>query len=204
MYKVFIDHKPVVFISKDELSTKSQHLVEEQFVSIRKTIKPLLKKCSIDDPLFFVADDPEQAFKAVFSDHIKIKAAGGLVRRKEKYLLIKRNGMWDIPKGRIDKGEKKKEACIREIAEECGIQGHLIIDSLTQTYHTMKYKGRKGLKKTYWYLLEYDGPKQTTPERKEGITKAKWMPLEHVMEIRGRTFGSINDVLDAFQKKLKQ
>ena len=201
MYKVFIDHKPVVFISKGDLSTKSPHIEFSKSLSVRKDLRPALKEATIDSPLQVVSDDPKSAFKQTFKNYLKIKAAGGLVERKGKYLLIKRKGMWDVPKGRIDKGEEKEAACIREIMEECGIEGHEIIKPLTKTYHLMKYKGRKAIKKTYWYMLKYDGPKATKPERKEGITKAKWMPVDYMMAIRGKTYGSINEVLDVFEKQ---
>ena len=201
MYKVFINHKPVVFISKEDLSTKSPHIEFADTLTVQKDIKPLLKKVTIQSPLQIVSDDPEASFKTLFKKHVKIKAAGGLVNRKGKYLLIKRNGMWDIPKGKIDKGEKKKDACVREIMEECGINGHKIVEPLINTYHVVNYKGRPGLKKTYWYMLEYNGTKATVPERKEGIKKAKWFPVDYMLSIRGNTYGSINEVLDAFEKK---
>lgn len=201
MYKVFIDHRPVVFISKEDLSTKSPQIEFLDDNAFQKEVKRLLKQATLDFPLQVFSSDPEEAFKLFFKKYIKIKASGGLVKRKDKYLLIKRNGKWDIPKGKIDKGEKKKDACVREIMEECGIEGHKIIEPLVNTYHVMNYKGRKGLKKTFWYMLEYDGPKATFPERKEGITKAKWMPMEYMLAIRGKTYGSINEVLDAFEKK---
>ena len=68
----------------------------------------------------------------------------------------------------------------------------------------MKYKGRRAIKKTFWYLLEYEGSKLTTPEVKEGITKTKWASYEQLMAIRGKTYGSINHLLDVFHEKYPQ
>ena len=59
-----------------------------------------------------------ELFLPVFT---QIPAAGGVVIRNEKILFIFRNGKWDLPKGKIDNGETAKEAAIREVAEECGI-----------------------------------------------------------------------------------
>ena len=198
MYKVFIDHKPIVIISKDELSTNSPYIEFKDGLTIEADIQPNLKDISLENPFQIVCKNPDAAFKYLFYDFLKIRAAGGIVQRKEKYLVIKRKGLWDIPKGKIDKGEDKKTACVREIEEECGISGHRIVRPLTNTYHIMNYKGRKALKKTYWYLLTYSGPKETVPEKLEGITKAKWMTEEQLMAIRGKTYGSINELLDAF------
>ncbi len=198
MYKVFIDHKPVIFIEKKEISTEFKSIKVKDLKSIKKDVKPLLVDVTLDAPLQVVCDDPKASFEEVFKKHRKITAAGGLVKRKETYLMIKRNGLWDIPKGKIDKGEDPQEAAIREVMEECGINGHEIIRPLVTTYHTMKAKGKPAIKKTEWYLMKYKGRKETYPQRNEGITKAKWMSEEHMLSMRGRTYGSINEVLDKF------
>ncbi len=197
MYKVFIDQKPVVFIEKEELST--DFLVEKaKNVTDMDALKLLLREASIDSPVFLTAKNPKKTFKAFFSDFKKIEAAGGIVQRKKKFLVIKRKGLWDIPKGKIDKGEDAETACVREIMEECGIDGHSIVHPLCETYHCMKWNGQPALKRTYWYMLAYDGLKETTPETKEDITEAKWMSREKLLDIRKKTFGSINVVLDAY------
>ena len=51
-----------------------------------------------------------------------IEAAGGLViNRKGEYLFIYRNDKWDLPKGKLEKGERKRQGAVREVEEECGI-----------------------------------------------------------------------------------
>lgn len=197
MYKVFIDQKPVVFIEKEELSTEI-NVEKAKNVSNLDDLKPMLKKASIESPVFLVAKNPKKAFKSFFADFKKIDAAGGIVQRKEKFLVIKRKGLWDIPKGRIDKGEDAETACVREIMEECGIEEPTITHPLCETYHCMKWNDQPALKRTYWYMLTYSGSKDTTPETKEDITEAKWMSREKLLNIRKKTFGSINVVLDAF------
>lgn len=203
MYKVFIDHKPVIFVEKKDLSTDFPKINEKKVGSIRKDIRPLLKEVTLDCPLQIVCEDVDKAFEKVFEKHIQIRAAGGLVRRKDEFLLIKRKGLWDIPKGKIDKGEKPKAAAIREVMEECGIDGHEIQESLVKTYHTMKFRGRPAIKKTYWYMMKYKGPRKVTPQTNEGITKVKWMSEDYMLAIRGRTYGSINEVLDVYCEKYK-
>ena len=198
MYKVFVDHKPVIlienrFVPKDSLS------IDASEVSILKDdVKTQLKNVNIGNPLFIICQDVHREFERIFADYKKLYAAGGLVQRNQKYLIIKRKGLWDIPKGGIDKGEKAKDAAIREIEEECGISGHQIVDKLCTTYHLMKWKGTPALKRTKWYMMRYSGSKETTPQLKEGITKAKWVNSDELLAIRGNTYGSINDVLDAW------
>jgi len=199
MYKVFIDQKPVVFIREEELSTENVVANAGDYPTI-KDLRPLLKKGSIESPVYLVSDKPKKAFKSFFSDYKKIDAAGGIVKRKKKYLVIKRKGLWDIPKGRIDKGEDAATACVREIMEECGIKGHSIVHPLTDTYHVMKWNGQPALKHTFWFMLDYNGTKETKPEVKEDITQAKWMSRKKLLGIRSKTFGSITEVLDAFEE----
>lgn len=202
MYKVFVDHKPVIFIeSKDEMKSYPSIPVGE-IITFRMGFRLLLgPQVTLDTPLQIICDDPKASFKEIFADFIKIKAAGGLVQRKEKFLLIKRKGLWDIPKGKINKKEPKDVAAVREIAEECGIEGHKITEHLVVTYHTMKLRGQWALKRTDWYMMKYKGPSTVTPQIDEGITKVKWMTEEQMLTIRGRTYGSINEVLDAYIKR---
>ena len=47
-----------------------------------------------------------------------MQAAGGLVlNEKKEILLIFRRGKWDMPKGKLDKGEKLEDCAIREVGE---------------------------------------------------------------------------------------
>ena len=51
-----------------------------------------------------------------------IKAAGGVVVRGKKILFIKKNGRWDLPKGRLKKRGNRKSTAVREIYEETGLK----------------------------------------------------------------------------------
>lgn len=199
MYKVFVDHKPIIFIPKADEPAEGLKIKFKELPMSREELKPLLDKVELDNPLYILCRDVKQAFKTYFKNYKKIKAAGGIVCRKEKYLIIKRNGLWDIPKGRIEKGEDRELAAIREIEEECGIEGPKIESFITKTYHIFKYKGVDAIKTTFWYSLNYDGPKETLPQRLEGITKAKWVSYDRLLGLRGNTYGSINQLLDDFE-----
>lgn len=199
MYKVFVDHKPIIFIGKQDGEGFSTSIRYMDLPKTREKLRPLLEDISLDQPLYVYCRDVESAFKSYFGRYKKIKAAGGIVRRKDKFLMIKRNGLWDIPKGKIEKGEERKEAAVREIEEECGIMGPVVEQFIKKTYHIFKYKGRDSIKTTFWYAMKYTGPKQTFPQTAEGIKKAKWVSREELLAIRGKTYGSINDLLDAFE-----
>ena len=201
MYKVFIENYPIHFISKAEknsLDSSSIYLTikESDFTAVVL----MLKKITKDKKLYIVCDDLELDLKDFFKGFDFIEAAGGIVQRKQKFLFIKRNGFWDIPKGKLEEGEKKQEGAIREVEEECGISNPSIEYLVCETYHTYHYKGKPTIKKTYWYKMQFEGPKQVFPQIEEGITKVKWFLKDDFKKVRKNTFASITEVLDEFEK----
>lgn len=98
------------------------------------------------------------ALKSFFIQFNKIKTAGGLVYhpQSDSYLWIKRLGLWDLPKGKIEQGESSKDAAIREIIEECGLTGKLSLKyRICSTYHVYEFKNKSILKKitgTIWSM----------------------------------------------------
>ena len=128
-----------------------------------------------------------------------IEAAGGMVNDGEDNILfIFRRGSWDLPKGKIDKGEKKKEAAIREVEEETGITNITIGKKIKTTRHTYKTKnGKRAIKKTYWYEMVTSN-QQLIPQKEEDITKAEWIPLSEVQNLKGNVFKNINEVTEAY------
>jgi len=58
-----------------------------------------------------------------------LEAAGGIVENAaEEILFIKRLGVWDFPKGKIEKGETAEKAAIREVEEETAVDRLEIIN----------------------------------------------------------------------------
>lgn len=148
-----------------------------------------------------LTDDPEKTIGSVFAHYDFVEAAGGIVKRKSSYLFIERHGLWDIPKGKMDKGETPEETAVREIEEECGIDGPTIQCAIGVTYHTYEWKGSPVLKKNYWFELAYDGPKTLTPQIEEAITKAVWVKKNEIPSLKENTYASIGEVIDLFLKK---
>ena len=116
-----------------------------------------------------------------------IKAAGGIVIQGKKILFIKKNGRWEFPKGRLKKGSKRKTTALREIYEETGIpiRDLNIIKPLIPTHDNIRVGKDVVIKKTYWYLIEFLGGAKTklVPEKKEGITKCKWLTSSEIVLI---------------------
>jgi ADP-ribose pyrophosphatase YjhB (NUDIX family) len=137
MYKVFIDNKVIIFTKTWKKSSKTLDFVMVQ-TAIPDRID--LVKCRNELPndviLVVKAENPEKAIRAVFAGYDFVEAAGGIVKRKNNFLFIERHGLWDIPKGKMEKGEKPAETAVREIEEECGIQAPVIDRLIGVTFHT--------------------------------------------------------------------
>lgn len=125
-----------------------------------------------------------------------IEAAGGLViNEKTDYLFIYRNDKWDLPKGKIEKGERVKDAAVREVEEECGIKVSALGEKICKTYHVYTSRGEVVLKKTHWFKMACNGFAKLKPQKEEGITDVRWFEAHHIEPILANTFPSIMDVL---------
>ena len=202
MYKVFIENRAVIFTQNTESSQNTDLKKKQKKRSFDKYLLPLVLSHSEGEEVSVICEDVEKEMNVFFQYHDFIEAAGGIVKRKKRFLFIKRNGLWDIPKGKVEKDEEIEDAAVREVEEECGIKQVKLKSPLTVTYHTYDYKGRQVLKKTYWYVLTYKGNKRTIPQTEEGITKVKWLKINKFDKVRKSTYPSIIDVLYEFEEYL--
>ncbi len=131
----------------------------------------------------------------------EILAAGGLVQNLEgKLLFIKRLGVWDLPKGKIEKGESDQLAAVREVEEECGLSGVRIISQLDSTFHIyhspyLPASANLVLKETKWFLMEYTGNEQPVPQMEENIEEVRWFDRSELSIVLANTYHSLRDLL---------
>jgi 8-oxo-dGTP pyrophosphatase MutT (NUDIX family) len=134
-------------------------------------------------------------FRIYFTE---VGAAGGLVMHTSgKYLFIEKKGKLDLPKGHTEPGEEPETCALREVHEECGISGHSIVKALQPSYHTYSWEGISYLKKTSWFLMEYDGEMITEPQIKEGITKVEWLSPDELSKIKSSAWLSLMDLINS-------
>ena len=150
---------------------------------------------SITKNLFLVATDIEWLRKTFFSAFKIINAGGCLVQNaKGEYLMMFRKGKWDLPKGKIEKGEDIKAGAIREVEEETGVN-HLEINfKLGKTFHTYKLRDKWVLKRTHWFAMRTDFDGEFVPQAEEGIEKVVWVKKSLVKEHLRNSYSSIREV----------
>ncbi len=142
--------------------------------------------------------------KSEVEDKIKgmfkvIKAAGGVVVKDNKWLFMYRRKKWDLPKGKLDKGENSKVAAIREIEEETGVKA-IIRDKICTTWHTYSLNNSRILKKTKWYVLDCTDDSCMSPQADEQIEKLSWLSQVEGQAILVNSFSSIRYVVDSLKK----
>jgi len=126
-----------------------------------------------------------------------VKAAGGLVRKKDKFLMIYRMKKWDLPKGKREKGERSKETAVREVEEECNItvkRGKKICT----TWHTYTMNKNVMIKKTRWYVMDIIDDSRMRPAAEEDIEDTRWMNQKEVYHALEHSYKSIRYVFEQY------
>ena len=124
-----------------------------------------------------------------------IEAAGGVVSKGNQILLIHRLGKWDLPKGKVEKGEQKITAAVREIMEECSVQVVPIME-LCSTWHTYTRDKVVMLKETTWYAMACIDDTTMRPQLEEGVDKVSWLPEAELNEVLNNSYAAIRYVID--------
>lgn len=199
MYKVFINEKKLILSEKPE--TVERNIAYEDHHQFDMVLD-LLQNTSTKDAAIYLHN--VDFLWEQFQKHFKnIKAAGGIVLNQDNNILfIHRLGKWDLPKGKIEKGESKNDAAIREVEEECGITNLELSDFINSTYHI--YTDRDGiniLKTTFWYKMKYLGTEPPKPQLEEGINEVSWKNEEETKrDVLPKTFKNIILILEDYKQ----
>ena len=145
--------------------------------------------------IYIPSTDVSSTDSLVKSEFLEVNAGGGLVRNKRgDFLLINRNGLWDLPKGHQDPGEDISVTALREVQEETGIYDLQLKDLICVTDHCYKRNGIWHLKHTWWYDMLDDKPIDLVPQTEEDISKAAWVAKSSLPAFLNNTYPSISEV----------
>jgi ADP-ribose pyrophosphatase YjhB (NUDIX family) len=201
MYKVFFNDRQIIVAQAAPES--------EEKPGVKVSLSGHLDALSAEVESFLSGNEKEewlvyenveelwQHFKNCF---LLIRAAGGVVREDGKILFIFRRGKWDLPKGKVEKGESTKEAALREVEEECGISALSIVKQLPATWHIYQSPYRKSfgkwvLKETSWFEMSHLAPEKLKPQTEEDITGIKWVNPGCFEEILENTYPNLEQII---------
>ena len=199
MYKVFVNEKKLLLSKNPENLEKTVGYENSTTLEIALD---LLQNTSTSEMNVYGEnlDTIWNEFNLLFR---KIEAAGGIVNNPSgEILFIKRLGKWDLPKGKMEKGESREESAIREIEEETGLKNVVLKDFINTTYHIyVERNGDKVLKYTHWFEMLFDGEDTSKPQIEEGITEVAWKnDVMITEEVFPNTFKNIKLILSDFKE----
>ncbi len=222
--KIFINDIPVYILSEKKINmNRAYGIVVREFEDIVPDVlvdDVLIMDASfdqIDSLLKLMTDKKLKKVHSIFIsskkkrdliDYLKskfkvIEAGGGVVEKEGEVLLIYRRKVWDLPKGKLDKGETIESCAKREVEEETGVKVKIDkkIDSVWHTYVTKK---KYILKKTHWYAMHCVSDRHMAPQKDEGIKKVEWMNMEEVRKALHGSYRSIRYVMQEYIKLLEE
>ena len=203
MYKVFFNDSTIILDSEIKKSFKNNIADNVDFESYT-IINQIVSEIEFADKsleYLIYNSDIDKLWNYFRSRFVEIPAAGGLVKNDDGFFLfINRLGVWDLPKGKIEKKETPASAAIREVEEECGLSGLSIVRQLDSTYHIyrspyLNYPDNLVLKETKWFLMNYSGTEDLVPQTEEDIVEVRWVPASEMDEMLADTYSSLRDFL---------
>lgn len=202
MYKIYINGTPLFLATTEEAG--GVPFVSDEKIVARYTGNPrlllsyldMLEKNTRFDFVMVYAEDVDLLFNDFSKQFRIIVAAGGVVYNTDgEVLLIFRQGHWDLPKGKIDEGESREAAAVREVKEETGLSSIELGDYLGLTYHTYRTKkNTRVLKHTHWYRMKAE-KEALVPQTEEDIEHAEWRGLKTFLNANPVVYGNIRDLL---------
>ncbi|MDQ7857188.1 MAG: NUDIX hydrolase [Armatimonadota bacterium] len=115
----------------------------------------------------------------------RARSAGGVVFRRQNggveiLVLQHEGGKWMLPKGTIEAGETPEAVALREVREETGLSRVRVVRDLGQERYSFFWRTEDTFydKTVHYFLLEFLGGEEPTPQHEEGFVAAEWVPVD--------------------------
>lgn len=200
MYKVFSNEKSIV-LTDDLANYRSGYdtlflkYVAKEGLSLALNL--LDKSEGINQLTIYHAnlDELWAEFKSLYQF---VEAAGGVVSNEaSETLFIRKRERWDLPKGKMDAGEKPETTALREVKEECGVNDLSVGNKLTSTYHIYEQTNVAFLKETHWYQMNSTFQGDLKGDDSEGITAVEWVGDDKMDQVLSDTYPAIRQLLQS-------
>lgn len=220
--KIFLNDIPIRIIRIGKLSSPhafSQIIGPTQVINPKLLVDNVLFKnpsaATVDELLHHMT---QQKFKRVamitfacedkrmIVEHVKkqfkvVEAAGGIVEKNGKFLMIHRKKKWDLPKGKKEKRETLEDCAKREVEEETGVEV-VVNEKIIHIWHTYMQNQKFILKKTHWFSMTCISDKKISPQTEEGISQVKWMTMNDMQTALVDSYRSLRYVVQEYEQKL--
>jgi ADP-ribose pyrophosphatase YjhB (NUDIX family) len=197
MRKIYLENRSIIICAEDDQILADPNAIRFT-IGNNGGLTEMIEMFEVSDTLlriFIPTNDIEDTYAKVCAEFLEVNAGGGLVEnRRGDFLLINRNGLWDLPKGHQDPGEEISVTALREVQEETGIEELSLQELICITDHCYKRNGIWHLKHTWWYRMLDDKPIDLTPQREEDISKAAWVAKSSLPPFLQNTYPSIVEV----------
>lgn len=189
MYKVFVNELPLILTNKlSETANGEYFLLNENAI---QTAIDALRKKKLAEAYIYHPNHEEILKKFTRKIPLEVAAGGVVTNKKGKVLFIYRNDKWDLPKGKLDKGETIAECAIREVEEETGVKKLKIENFLKTTYHVFKRNGTYKLKEVHWFAMKTSYEGKLKGQKNEGIEKVKWKGPDKIKKALENSYTNI-------------
>lgn len=197
---VYFADKAVRFVVEAPADVPAGSVIDSVAEISRDKILQILENCN---SAYVATLRPDEAFARFAADFTQVEAAGGLVvDAAGRWLMMRRNGRWDLPKGHIEKGESREVCAVREIAEETGVRAE-VVRPLCATWHAYWFPktSRWELKRTHWFELRAAACDEPTPQTEEGIEQVVWATPTEAVDFLADAFPTIRCVAAAMTER---
>ncbi|MCL1822398.1 MAG: NUDIX domain-containing protein [Prolixibacteraceae bacterium] len=201
MYEVFYNDSKLIFTdaSANKSGNKSEYTVYVDSANKLDDVATSFLRGNIKS--VNISGDVNKLWPTFTQMFQLLPAAGGLAENGGRYLFIFRRGKWDLPKGKIDPGETPKQAALREVGEETGLQKLTICRTLPSTWHIYESPQKKSdngmiLKQTHWFLMQSEDNQKLIPQAEEDIEIVRWIKPEDLAHILENAWPSVANLIE--------
>jgi hydrolase, NUDIX family len=192
IYKIFYNEKLIILTNRltSKLLKNKIFLLED--ISIKEFISKIEHKKLKKVVIFYPEND---IFEKFLEKIERIQAGGGVVQNKVgDILFIKRKGKWDLPKGKLEKGENISECALREVEEETGVSQLSLKGFRSITYHIFSRDNKFFLKETHWFDMFSTFGDNFIPQKEEDIEKVTWKSDKKLIKTLKKSFLNIKEL----------